>query len=336
MNDQFRNPHSAIRIQIPATTANLGPGFDCLGMALSLYNEIEIEMLQADDNPPLMPLDYRPAGAYEIFIDGEGSIELPRDVGNLIARSMQRVFDQINFEHHGLRIRSINRIPLMGGLGSSSAAIVGGLIAANELSGNQLTHTELLTLAIEIEGHPDNVAPALFGGLVIVASDQRGPIVSQVEVPEMKVVLVTPNLRVSTEEARRLIPKTILHSDAVFNAGRVALVAQALSSGDYDLLGRAMDDRLHQPFRKHLITGYDEVMGAAKSAGASAMAISGSGPSLIAFAPDRHAVIAKAMQAAFKQHGVESRAWILEVDRAGAGVIARSAQRDEAISVDNH
>jgi homoserine kinase len=299
-----------IKVLVPATTANLGPGFDCLGMALSLYNEIECELTDS---------------GLEIEIDGEGATELPRDVGNIIARSMQRVFDQVSFHHGGLRMHLNNRIPLMGGLGSSSAAIIGGLIAANELSGNQLNRDELLRLAIEIEGHPDNVTPALFGGLVIVASDDRGPIVSHVDVPKMKVVIVTPDLRVSTEEARRLIPKTILHSNAVFNAGRVALVVQALSHGDFDLLGRAMDDRLHQPFRKHLITGYDEVMDAAKSAGASAMAISGSGPSLIAFAPDRHAAIAEKMQAAFRQNGVESRAWILDIDRAGAGVIARSA-----------
>ncbi len=162
---------------------------------------------------------------------------------------------------------------------------------------------------------------------MIVAADNKGPIVSRVDVPEMKVVVVTPNLQVSTEEARRLIPKTILHADAVFNAGRVALVTQALACADFDLLGRAMDDRLHQPFRKQLITGYDDVLAAAKSVGAAAVAISGSGPSLIAFAPERHKAIAEALQAAFKQHGVESRTWILEVDRAGAGVSVIKARQ---------
>jgi homoserine kinase len=306
MPDQLRTPHSALRIQIPATTANIGPGFDCLGMALSLYNDIECELTDE---------------GLDIEISGEGSIKLPRDVGNLIARSMQRVFDQVNFDQHGLRIRSINRIPLMGGLGSSSAAIAGGLVAANELSGNQLTRDELLTLAIEIEGHPDNVAPALFGGLVIVASDDRGSIVSQVDVPEMKVVIVTPNLRVSTEEARRILPQSISRADAIFNMSRTALVVQALSHGDFDLLKRVLDDRLHQPYRQKLITGYADVVDAARSLGA-ATAISGSGPSLIAFAPDRHPAIAEAMQNAFKQNGVESRAWILDVDRAGAQVVA--------------
>jgi homoserine kinase len=209
----------------------------------------------------------------------------------------------------------------MGGLGSSSAAIVGGLVAANQLTHNPLTRDELLALAIEIEGHPDNVAPALLGGLVIIAADERGPIVDRVDVPEMKVVAIHPDLRVATKTARRILPTTVSREDAIFNAGRVALVTLALSRGDFDLLGRAMDDRLHQPLRKYLIIGYDDVVNAAKSAGAAAIAISGSGPSMIAFAPDHHAAIAQAMKDAFTANKIESRTWILNVDREGARVI---------------
>ncbi len=303
MDNGSRTPHSALRILVPATTANLGPGFDCLGMALSLYKELEVEVTEH---------------GLEIDIEGEGAAELARDSSNLILQSAQRVFDRVGYQPRGLHLRSINRLPLMSGLGSSSAAIVGGLLAANELTGNQLTRDDLLRLAIEIEGHPDNVAPALLGGLVIVASGDPGPIVQHVEVPDLRVVVVTPELRVSTEEARRLLPTTVPHTDAVFNTGRVALVVHALSHGDFDLLGRAMDDRLHQPFRKQLITGYDEVVGAAKAAGASAVAISGSGPTLIAFAPERHEEIAAAMQQAFAAHEINSRVWVLEVDRWGA------------------
>jgi homoserine kinase len=305
MIDQFRTPQSSLCIQIPATTANLGPGFDCLGMALSLYNEIELNEIDA---------------GIEISLEGEGANELLRDERNLIVQSMQRVFDQVNFDRHGLRIRATNRIPLMGGLGSSSAAIVGGLVAANALCGERLSRDELLALAVEIEGHPDNVAPALLGGLVIAADDAHGPIVSQINVPAMQVVVVTPDLRVSTDGARRILPQTISRADAVFNIGRAALVVQALQKGDFDLLGRVLDDRLHQPFRKQLIVGYDDVVAAGKSAGAAAIAISGSGPSLIAFALDRHQVIAQAMRQAFAAHRLESRAWVLDVDRAGARV----------------
>ena len=183
-----------------------------------------------------------------------------------------------------------------------------------------MTNPQLLDLAIEIEGHPDNVAPALLGGLVIVAADDRGPIVERIDVPDLTVVIINPDLRVATKTARRILPAHIPRADAIFNASRVALVTLALSRGDLDLLGRAMDDRLHQPLRKHLIIGYDEVLGAAKSAGAAAVAISGSGPSLIAFAADRHAEIAAAMTQAFAARHIDARTWILKVDRAGARV----------------
>ena len=301
-----------MKVLVPATTANLGPGFDCLGMALALYQEIQLEEI--------------PHGL-DIVIDGEGAAELSHDAGNLILRSAQRVFDRVGYEPSGLCLRSINRIPMMGGLGSSSAAIVGGLVAANALTNYQLTNHQLLDLAIEIEGHPDNVAPALLGGLVIVAAggdgpaDDKSPIVARVDVPDLTVVVINPDLRVATKTARRILPAQIPRADAIFNAGRVALVTLALSRGDLDLLGRAMDDRLHQPLRKYLIIGYDMVLAAAKAAGAAALAISGSGPSLIAFAYDRHAEIAAAMSAAFAANQIDSRTWILKVDRAGARVV---------------
>lgn len=295
-----------MKVLVPATTANLGPGFDCLGMALSLYQEIELTEIDHGLN---------------IDISGEGAAELSRDASNLILRAAQHVFDRAGYQPAGLCLRSINRIPLMGGLGSSSAAIVGGLMAANQLLPRPLSRDDLLSLAIEIEGHPDNVAPALLGGLVIVAASDSGPIVDRVEVPDLMVVVINPDLRVATKTARRILPTQIPRADAIFNAGRVALVTLALSRGDLDLLGRAMDDRLHQPLRKHLIIGYDDVFNAAKSAGASAVAISGSGPSLIAFATDRHTEIAATMTAAFAANHIESRTWILKVDRTGARVI---------------
>jgi homoserine kinase len=296
-----------MKVLIPATTANLGPGFDCLGMALALYQEIQLEEI--------------PHGL-DIVIDGEGAAELAHDAGNLVLSAAQRVFDRAGYQPTGLRLRSINRIPLMGGLGSSSAAIVGGLVAANQLTNHQLTNSQLLDLAIEIEGHPDNVAPALLGGLVIVAADDHGPIVERIDVPDLTVVVINPDLRVATKTARRILPMHTPRADAIFNASRMALVTLALSRGDLDLLGRAMQDRLHQPLRKYLIIGYDDVLAAAKSAGAAAVAISGSGPSLIAFAADRHAEIAAAMTQAFAAKHIDARTWVLKVDRLGARVVS--------------
>jgi homoserine kinase len=303
----FHIPHSPFKILVPATTANLGPGFDCLGMALALHNEIEVS-----------PLDTPPAATDIVEIEGEGSLELPRDDRNMIVYGMHRVFARAGMNPPPFRLKTINHIPLMSGLGSSSAAIVGGIVAGDELIGNPLSRNDLLTLATEMEGHPDNVGPALLGGLIVAVATAGLPIVAQVEVPPLQAVVITPDLQVSTDEARRMLPSMLSRHDAIYNIGRAALVVQALSKGDFDLLGRAMDDRLHQPYRKHLIKGYDDAVSAAKETGASAVAISGSGPTLIAFAPDRHEAIAHEMQQAFAVHEINSRAWVLEVDRLGA------------------
>jgi homoserine kinase len=303
----FSTLSSAFHILVPATTANLGPGFDCLGMALSLYNEIEVLVLAA------------PPDSNDIVeIEGEGASELPRDDRNMIVYGMHRVFARAGLTPPPFRLKTINHIPMMSGLGSSSAAIVSGIVAGNELIGNVFSRDDLLTLATEMEGHPDNVGPALLGGLIVAVATESLPIMAQVEVPPLQVVIVTPDLQVSTDEARRMLPSMLSRHDAIYNIGRAALVVQALSKGDFDLLGRAMDDRLHQPYRKHLIKGYDDVVSAAREAGASAVAISGSGPTLIAFAPDRHKAIADEMRQAFAVHEINSRAWVLDVDRLGA------------------
>ncbi len=297
----------SFRVIVPATTANLGPGFDCLGMALSLYNEIEV-----------IPLDAPPDSTDIVEIEGEGASELPRDDRNMIVYGMHRVFARAGVTPPPFMLHTANHIPMMSGLGSSSAAIVGGIVAGNELIDRCLTRDDLLALATEMEGHPDNVGPALLGGLIVAVATASVPIITQVKIPALQAVIVTPDLRVATDEARRILPPMLSRHDAIYNIGRAALVVQALSKGDFDLLGRAMDDRLHQPYRKHLIKGYDDVVSAAKEAGASAVAISGSGPTLIAFAPDRHQAIAHEMRQAFAVHEINSRAWVLEVDQLGA------------------
>jgi homoserine kinase len=301
-----RNMIDPFRILVPATTANLGPGFDCLGMALSLYNEIDV-----------IPLGELPDPSELVEIEGEGVLELPSDDHNMIVYGMHRVFARAGINPPPFRLSTRNHIPMMSGLGSSSAAIVGGLVAGNELIGRPFSRDDLLMLATEMEGHPDNVGPALLGGLIVAVATASMPIVAQVEVPPLQVVVVTPDLRVATDEARRILPPMLSRHDAIYNIGRAALVVQALSRGDFELLGQAMDDRLHQPYRKHLIKGYDDVVSAGKAGGASAIAISGSGPTLIAFAPDHHKAIAHEMRQAFAVHEVNSRAWVLEVDRLG-------------------
>ncbi len=287
-----------VHIRVPATTANLGPGFDVLGMALGLWNEIHVER----------------AANLRIGIEGEGAALLPRDERNLVYRAMLRLAQHTKRSLPPLHLRLYNRIPLQAGLGSSSAAIVGGLTAAAHILGITLPPEEMLRLAVEIEGHPDNVAPALYKGLVAVTLDEEGPLVIRFPLPDdMRVVIVLPDVRVSTERARALLPSHVPHGDAVFNVARAVFVVHALSRGDYPLLSRVMVDRLHVPYRKGLIPAFDKVVREARKAGAAAVTISGSGPALAAFAPAQHQHIAEAMVRAFQEAGITARSWILPV-----------------------
>ncbi|MGQ0604377.1 MAG: homoserine kinase, partial [Anaerolineales bacterium] len=218
----------------------------------------------------------------------------------------------------------INGIPVGSGMGSSSAAIVGGIAAANALVDGRLTREELLRMATEIEGHPDNVGAAIFGGLTLTSAADGELLVKALLIPPMKVVLALPDYKLSTVQARNALPKDVPLKDAVFNIGRALFTVQALTSGDFELLRWAMYDRLHQPYRKKLIPGFDAVMAEARKAGAAAVALSGAGPSLVAFGPDRYWDIANAMKAAFEANGLACRTFVLPVDRQGVQVSAVS------------
>lgn len=257
-----------------------------------------------------------------VQVIGEGAGQLLEEGSNLMLRAAARVFEKVGMAMPALRAKATNSIPLASGMGSSAAAVVGGLVAANALLGGPLTRRELLRLAFEIEGHVDNAAPALFGGLAIVSASNEGIVTHTVETPPMVVAIGLPNIRLSTLEARAALPLAVPMSDAIFNVGRAALVVQALEHGDYDLLRWAMADRLHQPYRKRLVPGYDEVTTAARRSGAAAVALSGAGPSLVAFASEGHDTIAQAMAAAFEQAGVQARTFVLAVDGQGVRVSA--------------
>ncbi len=288
----------SIHVRVPATTANLGPGFDVLGMALALWNEVVVT----------------PASHLRVTVEGEGVDTLPRDTSNLVVRSMAHMARSIGRSLPPVHVHLVNRIPMQAGLGSSSAAIVGGLRAAAALFEVPLSRQDLLRLAVDIEGHPDNVAPAIYGGLVAVVVEEQGPLVLSLPVPSgTQVAVVLPDVQVSTEEARRLLPSHVAHEDAVFNVGRAVFVVHALQRGDYDLLSRVMVDRLHEPYRKALIPGYEAVVRAARASGAASVVISGSGPALVAFAPHGHARIVAAMREAFARAGVPARGWVLPV-----------------------
>ncbi|MCL5290732.1 MAG: homoserine kinase [Eubacteriales bacterium] len=293
-----------IRVQVPATTANLGPGFDCLGMALELYNVVEIS----------------PAGrGLTIEVIGEGSSEIPRDERNLAYQAALRVFRQTGYALQGLKMRLINQIPPARGLGSSTAAVVGGIIAANLLAGGKLGTKEIISLAGNMEGHPDNVSAAVLGGIV-VAVQAEGEIkyLKILPPPALKGVVAVPDFNLATRTAREILPQQVSFQDAVFNIGRVALLIASLQQGDLSLLSTAMEDRIHQPYRSGMIPGFKKVLAATRLAGARGVSLSGAGPTVIAFADGNFELIARVMQDTFRQNGVRAKVMVLKPSPVGA------------------
>lgn len=292
-----------VKVTVPATTANLGPGFDCLGMALELCNRITL----------------RPSEAGRVVeVTGEGSDLLPADDSNLVVRAAERIFDETGRRPNGYHIYQRNEIPVSSGLGSSASAVLGGMLAANAIVGSPLDQREVLELASEMEGHPDNVTPALLGGLTLTVSTPAGLVFERIQLPEMRVGVVLPDIALSTSAARQALPRTVAMADAVFNLGRVGLLVRALERGDYDRLALAVEDRLHQPYRLPLIPGMSNAFDAGREAGAAAVALSGAGPSVIAFSPDGHQRIVEAMSHAFEVQGVGVRSWVLAVRSQGS------------------
>lgn len=296
-----------VTVTVPASSANLGAGFDCLGLALGLYNTVRMEAAES---------------GLELEITGEGAGRLPTNSSNLIVRAAERVFQAVGASPAGLRARADNGIPMGSGLGSSAAATLGGLLAANALVDGGLDYAALLRLACDIEGHPDNAAAALLGGLTMVSATADELLARRVEPAPMRVIIALPDVRLPTAQARAALPGQVPMRDAVFNIGRAVLTVKALEDGDFSLLRSAVSDRLHQPHRRRLIPGHDEVARRAIGAGAAAVALSGAGPSLIAFASEGHETIAAAMAEGFASAGLTARTFVLPVDRVGARVEA--------------
>lgn len=298
-----------IKVTVPATSANLGPGFDCLGLALGLWNEVTVTAVA---RPTLT-----------ITVTGEDAGCIPTDERNLVVRAAERLFQLVGKRPSGLHLHQHNCIPVGSGLGSSAAAVLGGLLAANALCDQPLTPNELLHLATELEGHPDNVTPALYGGLTLVIPDETSLYLESIRVPPWQVVVVLPQYEFPTAIARAALPPYVSRTDAVFNASHLALLLRALETADFPKLHRAMQDRLHQPYRLPLVPGLVSAFAAAQAAGAVGVALSGAGPSLIAFAPERHTEIATAVTNSFSRAGLSSRAWILPIDTQGSRVEIR-------------
>ncbi len=296
-----------IRIQVPATSANCGPGYDTLGVACTLYNELSFELL---------PL----SAGLVLEASGEGKEYLVASENNLVFKSFFSVWRAAQLSEVGLKISMQNNIPMSRGLGSSSSAIVAGVYAANVLGGNRFSQDELLNFATAIEGHPDNVAPALLGGFTISYMEgSKAHSLSFKPVLPLKLIAAVPKHKLATSLARKAIPQEIKHTDAVFNVSRASLLVAALMSGSGKHLAAALEDRLHQPYRAHLIPGLQDVFAAAKEAGAYNAIISGAGSTVMAYAADDadHVKIAAAMQQAFEAHGQKCQIHILDIDYKG-------------------
>jgi homoserine kinase len=295
-----------VTISVPATSANLGPGYDCLGIALDLRHRVTFS---TQHEPGL-----------HITASGEDAHLIPKDKTNLVYRSMELVFQRVGGQPAGLQIHQKNEIPVASGLGSSSSAVLAGMFGANELAGSPLTREQVLQMATDLEGHPDNVAPAVYGGLVLGVQSARGLLVEQFAVPPMEVLVVLPDFELLTETARAALPAQVSLTDAIHNISRLGMLIHALQTADYDRLSVAMQDRLHQPYRIPIITGMADAMRAAREAGAAGVALSGAGPGLIAFAAAGYETIAAAVATAFHNAGVNSRQWQLSVDNDGISI----------------
>ena len=330
---------STITVTVPATTANLGPGFDCIGAALSLYNRFQFSRLEPSATEKL-----------KITVTGQEATKVKTDDSNLAYQAFLKLYEHLNQSPPPVAIHIDMQVPLARGLGSSATAIVGGLVGANELARKPLSQVEVMQLAIELEGHPDNVVPALLGGCRLAASNtppqpplskgglrEESPLTPPLTKagqggctwqicdipwhPDIVPVVAIPNFELSTAEARRVLPTDYSRADAIFNAAHLGLLVRALATGDRDWLRCALQDKIHQPYRQSLIQGYEAVQKAALNAGAYGMVISGAGPTLLAVTDATNAVaVEKAMAAAWMEFGLKADVRAIAIDTQGTQI----------------
>ena len=299
-----------IRVRVPATSANLGSGFDALGVARTLYNEL---CFYEDDGDGI-----------RVEVEGLGRGEIPTALSEnmaSIAMAEAAALNGADLPKSGV-LRLINRIPPARGLGSSSAALAGGIFLGNVLTGGGLDRQAMLNAVTKLEGHPDNVAPALCGGLCISVMDSGRTLTQGVPLgEELSFIAVSPSVEVPTERARAVLPQTLAYKDGVFNVGRVALLVTAFITEHYEHLPYGLEDKLHMPYRLPLIPGGAKVLQAAVDAGALGATVSGSGSTIIAFTTKNEAAVQAAMEDAFVQAGLTASGHILKVCNEGAKLI---------------
>ncbi|MBD0364191.1 MAG: homoserine kinase [Coleofasciculus sp. C3-bin4] len=315
---------STVTVTVPATTANLGPGFDCIGAALTLYNQFKFTRL--DLSPSWRGKE---TGVVTIDVRGEEADRVDTSANNLLYKAFLNFYQHLGRTPPPVQIEIELGVPFARGLGSSATAIVGGLVGANQLAGELLDNVELMNLAIAMEGHPDNVVPALLGGCRLSASAEEAMEEWKVcDIPwhsDIVPVVAIPNFELSTQEARRVLPSHYSRADAIFNIAHLGLLLRGLATGQGDWLRASLDDRIHQPYRQTLIPGYEAVRTAALALGAYGMVISGAGPTLLALANSASAqAVVAAMADAWKAKGITGQVRSLALDTQGARVLTAS------------
>ena len=293
-----------IKVRVPATSANMGPGFDSLGIGLTLYNEFGFKEIESG-------LKFK--GIPEEFCNEE----------NIIYEAMKYCFDKAGYKIKGLEISELNQdVPISRGLGSSSTCIVGGLVGANEILGGKFSEDELLDMAVEIEGHPDNVAPALIGGMVVAITEENKTFYDKINLKGgLKFVAIVPNFRLSTEKARGVLPKEITLKDGVYNVSRAALMVSSFTSGKYDLIKYACKDAFHQNYRSQLIPGFEKVYNKSYELGALGCYLSGAGPTIMAIIDEKDERFGNKLKQFLNDENLQWDILELSLDSEGATII---------------
>lgn len=309
-----------VSYKVPATTANLGPGFDCLGMALPIYNiitieetvlpstGIEINVMQDIENSELIELD-----------------NIPEDKNNLVYKAVEMLYNMVGQNPSELKINIRSNIPIAKGLGSSAAVIVGGLLAANELLGSPADEEALLSIATEVEGHPDNIVPAILGGLVMSSMEEDGSVIHRkLNWPEeWHITVCVPDFELATNISRSVLPEFVSMEDAKFNSRRFAMLIHAIDTKDAELMKSALDDKLHQPYREKLIPGFKEIKNALKhEENVLGVVISGAGPALIVFSQKNNIdKIKSIVKETWDNLNISSEIKTLQIEQNGASKI---------------
>ena len=291
-----------VEVKVPATSANMGAGFDTLGVALNLYNKITVE--EIDKGLKIQTLN-------------KGYV--PRDERNLIYRAIMTLFDYVGYTPKGLKITQNSEIPMTRGLGSSSACIVGGMLCANVISGRKLNYGEIVNLASRMEGHPDNVGPAMYGGFCVSLIEDDKTIVKSIKVnPNIRFALMIPNYFVSTRQSREALPDYVSFNDAVYNISHASILQAAFVSGDTKCLKYGVRDKLHQPYRKGIVEGIDEIFNTSYELGSCATYLSGSGPTISSILDGGYDDFKRGMKSYFSEKSLEWDCKIVEINNVGS------------------